>query len=783
MSLADDKLLTEQYSIFEEELSSSYRDYSSSVLKRTLPDIFDGLKPVQRRIIYAMYTNGYFGNKGFKKSARVVGDVMGRFHPHGESSIYYTLVRLAQSFYSNITLVEGHGNFGSLEGDEAGAPRYTEVKLSKFTENIMDDISHYTVSFMDNYDSSEIEPKFLPFKIPFGLIIGNLGIAVGFTSNIPQHNLAEVIDATCALIDNNELTVDDLMEYIKGPDFATGCVVDTSTIKQIYTTGRGTIHISSDIVIDYDNYLLKITSISVYTSKQKLLDDILDCINNNKITCIDDVVDHSNGNSINIIIHVNKKFSIDILKNQILKYTAARVSIGCSMLFSYENNIHLLNLKEYIFRFIMDRKKIVISKYQNILSNLKKDLEINYGILELKKRGLMKEVLNKIMLSDSIENACIILREFTNLTEDQINYILSSKIGSITIKELSKVENYVNILNNEIQLTLNLLSSDKNIYEHIKSELLDIRKKFYYNRKTIMDNTVMDIDYQQSEDYVVICNNNSLQFIKHADIKTQGSGRGKQLNNVIDYMYNLNNKDIVVVFSSDGYSYTRKIFDVINNKTFQLNDNSYPVSIIKLNDLNTNNFLIFVTKNGYVKKHQSIDFCNNHYSGRIAIKLEDDSLVKVILCQNNDKLVFVTHQGISLLIETEDIRCFSVRNSYGVIGIRLKDKDYVVDADCCKHGSKGIFIISENGYGRIILLSSYRISSRGTQGVRCIKHGYFVSSCKNIYHIDSKIIISSQGGRLISLNIQDIPSLNSRVSCGNRLFKLDNDIVSNILVL
>lgn len=809
---------------FSDEISNSYIDYSISALKRTIPDIRDGLKPVQRRILFSMFDCGYKNDKQFRKCARVVGDVMGRFHPHGDSSIYKALVRMAQNFATNAPLISGQGNFGSIDGDEAGAQRYTECKLSLFSDEMMKDLSEQTVPFENNYDSSLLEPEVLPFKIPHILLNGAIGIAVGYATNIPQHNLSEIIDALCLVIDNENASVKDLMEHIHGPDFPTGGYLHSKGIYEMYSTGKGTLTFRSKVEIDDHNNSIIISSIPFGVNKLNLIEEICEYSKMEKIQGIDDVIDDTFKDNIRILIKLKPGFKKEIIINQLNKYTSILSNYSFSFLLMNGQKPSIFNLKDILVNFLKFRRSVLQKKFLYDLTVLLKKAENLFGILAIIKNQKVTSLIDEIMASsDSKEAISKIMSIKTSLSglehyyrsiydndmqpvfslsNNQAMNILNMKLISLTKIEKDSITSSLDALCENILTLKKLTKNVKEVDLYIKNELIEIKNKFGKKRNTeiIFQNEFNNIKEEDllhtRKKVVVIYDNNDLKIFDTESFKIQHKGgQGKNLFSYdgigVKKMVFCANKDTLLFFSTSGTVHSLSVIDLESLSGKKINSVLNLLEEESIEDIITtseHDMLFFVTKKGMVKKHSAHLFSNVRGGGKKAITMDsDDSLIRVIPCNEDHNIFLVTKLGMSLMISVDSIRLFKTRDSVGVRGIKLNANDeviYAISADTKYIEDSGLFVITTYGYGRIIKLKTFGdAKNRNTKGLTCIKKnksdilGNIVSTGLVNLTKNNNISIVTTKGRCINIDVKEIPILGKN-TMGNKLIKLeDGDFV------
>ena len=790
------------------EVQESFLDYSMSVIvARALPDLRDGLKPVHRRILYSMYENGYTPDKQYRKCARVVGDVMGKYHPHGDSSIYEAMVRMAQDFSYRHMLIDGHGNFGNMDGDGAAAMRYTESRLAKISLELLRDLNKETVNMIPNFDETEVEPEVLPSRFPNILVNGTMGIAVGMATNIPPHNLGEVIDGCVAYIDNHEITIPEIMEKLKGPDFPTGGIIlGNSGIKKAYETGRGSITIRCKAEIEEDNGKNKIVitelpyGINTFDLKTRIGELVRD-------KTLEGIADYHDATSlekgVNIIITLKKEANPQVVLNNLYKHTQLQSTFGIIFLMIDNGTPKVLNIKDIISKYIDFQKEVIIRRTK---FDLKKKEE-RVHILEGYKIALdnIDEVIKIIKEAETDVIARENLIQRFGFDEIQANAILELKLRRLTGLERDKIENELADLIEQIKELKEILASEQKVLDIIKKELLEIKAKYADERRTNIDMTAIDYIENESlipeEDIIVtISDKGYIKRCASSTFKSQHRGgvgiKGMTTNeeDYVKYLVNASTHDYILFFTDKGkvyrikgyeipeYSRQAKGLPIIN--LLQIEKGEKINSIISISNEHESEYLIFATKNGLVKKTPVEEYSNIRTSGKIAISLkDDDELIDVKVSDGNNKVILGSTSGRMVVFNENEIRPMG-RTASGVKGINL-DGGYSCTGMEVGKDDDNLLIVTKLGYGKKTLISEYRMTKRGSKGVKALnvtdKNGEMIAH--KIVNNEKDLLMITESGMTIRMGIDQISQL-GRVTQGVKLINLkDNQYVSTISIL
>lgn len=782
-----------------DEMRTSFLDYAMSVIvSRALPDVRDGLKPVHRRILYAMYDLGMTSDKPFKKSARIVGEVIGKYHPHGDSAVYNSMVRMAQEFSYRYPLVDGHGNFGSIDGDGAAAMRYTEARMSKISMELLEGIQKETVDFQDNYDGEESEPVVLPSRFPNLLVNGGTGIAVGMATNIPPHNLSEVIDAVIAVMENPDITILELMEhYISGPDFPTGAyIVGRSGIKKAFETGRGSVVMRSKVDIkelSSGRKQLIVTEIPYQVNKANLVEKIGELVREKELDGITDLRDESNREGIRIVIELRRDVQAEVILNQLYRLTALQSSFGVNMLALVDNRPQLLNLKQTLELYRDHQIEIITRRTQYDLVRAERRAHIVEGLIIALDH--IDEVISIIRSSKDDNEASNRLLERFGLSEAQSKAILDMRLRRLTGLERDNLENEFKELELTISDLKDVLANRERVYEIIKEELTEIKNRYGDERRSqIIEGEVdmLDEDLIPVEDIVLTITSNG--YIKRTvvdEFNVQNRG-GKGVRGISTYdddfveqILAMSTHDYLLVFTNYGKVYrirgfhvppasrTSKGMPIIN--LVDLDEGEEVTTLVKVPEEKDDSiqYVFFATKKGIVKRVPLEEFESIQRNGKIAIGLrDDDELAAVKLTSGDDEIVLAASNGKAVRFHEEEVRSMG-RTASGVIGIQLEDNEKLVSMGTSREGNQ-VLAITINGYGKRTPLSEYRKTRRGTKGVNTIivneRNGELAAV--RMVNGDEEMMLISETGNLIRINVSDIGTY-GRSTMGVRIFNLN----------
>ncbi len=792
-----------------DELKRSFIAYAMAVNKsRAIPDARDGLKPVHRRILYTMHEMGVYNDKPYRKCARIVGDCMGKFHPHGDSSIYDALVRLAQDFSINFPLVDGHGNFGSVDGDPPAAMRYTEARLSKLAAEMLRDLDKETVDFLPNFDGMEMEPVVLPARFPNLLVNGSDGIAVGMATNIPPHNLAEVIDATVALIDNPELTVDDLMTYIPAPDFPTGGVImGRSGIRKAYRTGQGNIILRAKCEIEEYNSgnttrtRIVVTEIPYQVNKAMLIKTMADMVRDKRLDGISDIREESGRDGMRVVIEVKKDANAQVVLNSLYKHTNLQISDGIIMLALVENGTEpkLLNLKDFLTVYLDHQKDVITRRTRFDLAKTEERAHIVEGLVLALAH--IDEVIRIIKESkDKVEANAKLTTAFA-LTERQANAILEMRLQRLTSLEVEKLQDELNQLHAQIADLKDILANESRVYAIIKTDLEIIREKYPSKRRTEISmeyGEIEDADLIDEEDVVVsMTHSGYVKRLPSAEYKAQRRGgmgitahRPKD-EDFVEKMFVCSTHDDILLFSNLGKVYSIKCYEIPEAQRtargraivniVQIGQDEKITAMIPLKE-NEDGYIAMATRQGLIKKTAMSEFARIQKSGKIAIRIvEGDELISVQFTSGDDEMIIASRQGKCIRFSEGDVRPMG-RDTQGVRAMELAEGDVLVDMLVIDHG-KDILTLTSNGFGKRSSIEDYRLQGRAGKG---IKAGVFNEKTGDLVNLklvgeDDDIMIISENGTIIRMHASDISRI-GRNTVGVRVMNVKESKVATVAV-
>ncbi|MBE6065663.1 DNA gyrase subunit A [Clostridium cochlearium] len=722
----------------KQEMKKCYIDYAMSVIVgRALPDVRDGLKPVHRRILYSMHELGLNPEKSYRKCARIVGDVLGKYHPHGDSSVYDALVRMAQDFSIRYTLVDGHGNFGSVDGDSAAAMRYTEAKMSKIATEMLRDINKNTVDFTPNFDGSEKEPSVIPSRFPNLLVNGSSGIAVGMATNIPPHNLCEVIDGINMLIDNPDTTILELMSKIKGPDFPTaGIIMGKSGIRSAYETGRGKVimRAKAEIEEEKNRYRIIVTELPYQVNKAKLIESMAELVKDKKIDGISDIRDESDREGMRIVIEIKRDSNPNVVLNQLYKHTKMQDTFGVIMIALVDNEPKVLNLKEILVNYIEFQKEIIRRRTKFDLDKALARAHILEGLRIALDH--IDEVISLIRASKNAEEARNELINKFSLTEKQAQAILDMRLQRLTGLERDKIEEEYNQLMETIKYLRDILNNEDLVLEIIKEELNEIKNKYGDERRTQIELNVNEIsieDLIEEEEVVVTLTNSG--YIKRISSSAYSSqkrgGKGIQAittkeDDFVEKVFVTSTHSDLLFFTNVGKVYKLKAYEIPEAgrtakgtnivNLLPVDANEYVREVIALKEDLQDGYLIMGTKQGLIKKTSLDQFKNIRRNGLIAINLKDeDELLKVKITRGDAEIIIITQNGYAIRFSEKDVRPMG-RNSMGVKAINLREDDIAVSMDIVVE-DQYVLTVTENGFGKRTSVSEYNLQNRNGKGL------------------------------------------------------------------
>ena len=791
----------------EDEMKRSFIAYAMAVnVSRAIPDVRDGLKPVHRRILYSMSELGVTADKPYRKCARIVGDVLGKYHPHGDSSVYDALVRLAQDFSINFPLVDGHGNFGSVDGDPAAAMRYTEARMSKLAAEMLRDIEKDTVDEYPNFDDTLMQPTVLPARFPNLLVNGSDGIAVGMATNIPPHNLAECIDATIALIDNPEATSDDLMQYIPAPDYPTGGIImGRSAIKRAYRTGRGGVVLRAKAEIEEFNNGTRnriiVTELPYQVNKAKLIENIADLVKDKKIDGISDIQDNSDRDGMRIVIDVKRDANPQVVLNTLYKHTNLQVSNGITLLALVNGEPKILSLKDCLHYYILHQEDVITRRTRYDLEKAEEREHIVDGLIIALAN--IDEVVAVIKASKDRQDATQKLCERFALSDKQAGAILDMRLQRLTSLEVEKLQAEQIELARSIADFKDILANEYRVLNIIKTDLLEIKEKYPSERKTeisVADGDLLDADLIEVEDIVIsMTHAGYIKRLAVSEYRAQNrGGRGVTAHkpkeeDFVEKMFVCSTHDDVLFFTNFGKVYAVKGFEVPEAQRtargramvnlLQLSEGEKVTAVVPLSkDMPKDGYLVMATAKGLIKKTALKEFESIRKVGKIAISLnEGDTLIQVEVSGGKDEIIVASHEGKCIRFSETDVRAMG-RDTQGVKSMDLADDDYVVDMVVLWKDAE-IVTITENGYGKRSDIEDYRLQSRGGKGIKAgtfnAKTGLLVS-LKQVKESDD-IMMICENGTIIRVHAEGISKI-GRDTQGVRIMKVEDTKISNVAI-
>jgi DNA gyrase subunit A len=781
----------------ESEMKKSYMDYAMSVIiGRAIPDVRDGLKPVHRRVLYAMHEMGNRWNKSYKKSARIVGDIIGKYHPHGDVAAYDTLVRMAQDFSMRYILIDGQGNFGSIDGDPPAAMRYTEVRMARIAEEMLADLEKETVDFIPNYDESLQEPTVLPARLPILLLNGSSGIAVGMATNVPPHNLREIISGTIAMIENPQITIDELMGHIQGPDFPTaGFINGKEGIDSAYRTGRGIIRIRARALIERnarnEKESIIVTELPYQVNKAKLIEHISELVKEKKISGITDLRDESDREGIRIVIDLKRDEVSGVILNQLYKHTQMENTFGIIMLAIEKGQPRVFNLKEILQSFVDFRKQVVIRRTQFDLTRARGRAHILSGlIIALSQIDAVIAVIKK---SKNPQDASASLCEKFGLTEIQAKAILDMRLQRLTGLEREKIDAEYAEVTSLIAALQAILDDPRQVLNVIVSELEEIRSRFGDERRTEIVVSSEDINIEDmivEEDMVVTVSHsgyikrNAVSLYKSQHRGGKGKvGMGTKEEDFVEKIFIASTHHYVLIFTNRGKVYWLKVYQIPQGgraakgkavvNLINITPGERMAAILPIRDFAEGKSIVMVTKKGIVKKTELAAFSNPRTGGIIAMSVDEgDDLIDVQLTLGNQELFMGTRKGMAIRFKEEDVRDMG-RAARGVIGIRMDEDDVVVGVEIPTEGNS-VVTVSEKGFGKRTSVSEYRLQSRGGKGIINLKTVPRVGNVSGILQVtgDEDIMLISDTGNIIRVKVESVPLIH-RSTQGVKLIDLE----------
>ncbi|GHU85559.1 DNA gyrase subunit A [Clostridia bacterium] len=783
----------------EEEMEKSFLDYSMSVIvSRALPDVRDGLKPVHRRILYTSFENGLSPEKAYRKSADTVGAVLARYHPHGDASVYDALVRMAQDFSLRYMLIDGHGNFGSIDGDPPAAYRYTETKLSKISMHMLTDIEKETVSFAPNYDDRLKEPTVLPSRFPNLLVNGSTGIAVGMATNIPPHNLGEVVDAICYLIENPEAEIDELLAFVKGPDFPTGGIIMGSAgMRAAYHTGRGKLLLRARTEIEESEKTktkIIVKEIPYMVNKSKLLMSISDLVKEKRIDGISDLRDESDRDGMRIVIEVKRDANVQIVLSQLFKFSQLQETVGVIILALVNGIPKVLNLKETLRRYIVFQEEIITNRTKFELKKAQEREHILEGLMIAISN--IDELIRLIKQSKTISEAKESIESRFGLSQIQSAAVVAMRLGQLTGLERDKLEAELSELKKRVAELLDILANEEKVLAIIKKDLIAIKQKFADGRRTSLEMLEGEVDIEDLiEEQTSVVTLTRFGYIKRQSAQTyrvqKRGGKGvlglsRKEEDFVEELFVCSTHDYIFFFTNKGKAYRLKCYQIPEGSRISKGTNIINLlplerdekvtAVIKVKDIFSEEYLIMVTRSGVIKRTKLLDYQNIRKSGIIAINLdENDELGWVSLTAGEAKIFVATKMGKAIYFNEQGIRLVG-RSARGVRAISMKENDSVVGVVQIVSDEQKIVTITEKGIGRLTELSEYKIQARGGKGVYNYKVSEktgVVAGVKAVSDEDDLIIVKDDG-TIIRIRVEDIRII-SRMSKGVRLMQVKGD--------
>lgn len=783
----------------EKEVRNAFLDYAMSVIvSRALPDVRDGLKPVHRRILYTMFEAGLTPDKPYRKSVTTVGDVLGHYHPHGDASVYDAMVRLAQTFSLRYPLVDGQGNFGSIDGDPPAAYRYTEARMKKIALEMLTDIRKDTVDFVPNFDDKGQEPSVLPARFPNLLVNGSSGIAVGMATEIPPHNLNEVIDGTIALMENPELEIDGLMEYIKGPDFPTGGIIMGKTgIRNAYRTGRGKIYVRAKAEIEEykdGRFRIAVTEIPYGVRKSALIEKIAEEVKGERIFGISDIRDESDKDGLRFVIELKREANPQVVLNQLYKYTDMQVTCSAIMIALVNNVPKVLNIKEILSEYIKHQKNVIIRRTQFDIAKARARAHILEGLI--KAIDYIDEVIEIIKKSKSISDAKTALMERFELDDVQAQAIVDMRLGQLSGLERDKIESEYAELEQKIAELEDILAHDSRVVEIIKTDLLEIKRRYGDARRTeigVGEVGIEDEDLIPVEDCVfTLTNAGYVKRIAVSEYRSQHRGgvgvRGMttKQEDVVREMFVGSTHDTIIFFTNLGRAYKSRGFEIAAGSRFSKGTNVINLlplmsgekvtSMIRVREFNDGEYMLMSTRNGTVKKTPIMDYANIRKSGVIAIITDEgDELESVVRTTGDDNIILATNRGKAIKFNENDVRSMG-RVTRGVRGIRLDEDDYLIGM-AVERENATLLSVTEKGYGKRSQLSDYRMQTRGGKGIMNYNITERTGNIAAISVVDDNndILLLTSGAAVLRTAVSEIPVL-SRTTQGVRIVRLEEGV-------